>query len=543
MQQELFLDIACFFNGEYKDGMIDILQSFGFCPDYNIGALVDRSLITIKKHRTLWMHDLLQEMGQEIVRRESFKELGGRSRLWRYEDVLHVLKNNIGKKFVEGIVLKTPAIKKEDLSVEVFSKMTNLRFLKIGYVQPPEDLIRGPIQLPQGLNYLSNELRVIDWYGYPLESLPTSFQPNKLVELRMHCSDIKQLWKGIMILNELKLIDLSDSQNLIEIPDLSGVPNLKQLILQRCTRLYKIHASLGDLKILKKFPEVVGNMSCLSELSLNETAITGLPLSIEHLIGLIKLDLRDCKNLSSLPNGFYSSMSLKHLNLFGCSKLVKLPENLGNIETLEELDVSATAIMGLPLSIEHLIGLIKLDLRDCKNLSSLPNGFYSSMSLKHLNLSGCSKLVKLPENLGNIETLEELDVSATAIMGLPLSIEHLIGLIKLDLRDCKNLSSLSNGCYSSISLKTLNLFGCSKLDELPKNLGKIKGLEKLDLSRTAITGLPSSVVHLKNLKVLSLFGCVGLSSNKLTRFPLMQPRRSPDPTRAKLNRLMLFDQT
>ena len=52
------------------------------------------------------------------------------------------------------------------------------------------------------------------------------------------------------------------------------------------------------------------------------------------------------------------------------------------------------------------------------------------------------------------------------------------------------------------------------------------------MSGTAITGLPSSMVHLKNLKVLSLSRCVGLSSksvNKLMRFPLMQPRRSLDP--------------
>ena len=85
------------------------------------------------------------------------------------------------------------------MSAEAFSKMKNLRLLKIGYEQPPQDLIRGPVQLPQGLNYLSNELRAIDWQGYPLKSMPTSFQPNKLVELRMHYSDIKQLWKGIMV--------------------------------------------------------------------------------------------------------------------------------------------------------------------------------------------------------------------------------------------------------------------------------------------------------------------------------------------------------
>ena len=51
------------------------------------------------------------------------------------------------------------------------------------------------------------------------------------------------------------------------------------------------------------------------------------------------------------------------------------------------------------------------------------------------------------------------------------------------------------------------------------------------MSGTAIIRLPSSVVHLKNLRVLSLCECVGLlskSSNMLLSFPLMQPRSSPD---------------
>ena len=111
-----------------------------------------------------------------------------------------------------------PMDKNERLSAEAFSKMKNLRFLKIGYVQPPTS--RGPVQLPQGYNrghvqlpqgliYLSNELRIIDWHGYPLKSMPTSFQPIKLVELRMHYSGIKKLWKGIMVRFSLMLICIS----------------------------------------------------------------------------------------------------------------------------------------------------------------------------------------------------------------------------------------------------------------------------------------------------------------------------------------------
>ena len=85
-------------------------------------------------------------------------------------------------------MLNTPIQKVEHLDDEVFSKMKKMRLLKI-----------GNLQLPQGLNYLSNELRILEWRGYPLSSMPTNFQPSKLVELRMHCSSIKQLWKGIMV--------------------------------------------------------------------------------------------------------------------------------------------------------------------------------------------------------------------------------------------------------------------------------------------------------------------------------------------------------
>ena len=94
-QKELFLDIACFFKGENKNCIRDILKSFGYYPEYNIGVLIDKSLITIEPKETIWMHDLLQEMGQEIVSHESPKELGGRRRLSHYKDILFVLKNNI----------------------------------------------------------------------------------------------------------------------------------------------------------------------------------------------------------------------------------------------------------------------------------------------------------------------------------------------------------------------------------------------------------------------------------------------------------------
>nr|POE73360.1 disease resistance protein rpp5 [Quercus suber] len=165
----------------------------------------------------------------------------------------------------------------------------------------------------------------------------------------MHCSDIKQLWKGIIILNELKLIDLSDSRNLIEIPDLSGAPNLKQVILRRCTRLYKIHASIGDLK------------------------------------WLIRLDLNGCKCLKSLPHKI-SLEALEYFDLGGCSKLKEFPEIVENMSCLSKLCLRETAIKDASLLVESSTSLIDLDLRDCKNLSSLPIAICCLTSLKTQNI-------------------------------------------------------------------------------------------------------------------------------------------------------------
>lgn len=59
------------------------------------------------------------------------------------------------------------------------------------------------------LNYLSNELRYVEWNRYPFTYLPKSFQPNQLVELHLSYSSIKQLWKGKKVLEIMYLISFS----------------------------------------------------------------------------------------------------------------------------------------------------------------------------------------------------------------------------------------------------------------------------------------------------------------------------------------------
>ena len=70
-QRDIFLDIACIFKGFYKEVVVNILQSsYSYDPFCDIEKLIDKGLIIVVSGK-LVMHDLIQQMGFEIVREES----------------------------------------------------------------------------------------------------------------------------------------------------------------------------------------------------------------------------------------------------------------------------------------------------------------------------------------------------------------------------------------------------------------------------------------------------------------------------------------
>jgi AAA+ ATPase superfamily predicted ATPase len=90
-QQNIFLDIACFFKGYCKHEVIDILHSCNSNdPFYDIEKLIDKCILFVAKNDILSMHDLIQQMGLEINRQESEVPKKCR-RLLCYEDASEVL--------------------------------------------------------------------------------------------------------------------------------------------------------------------------------------------------------------------------------------------------------------------------------------------------------------------------------------------------------------------------------------------------------------------------------------------------------------------
>ncbi|XP_044469692.1 disease resistance protein RPV1-like [Mangifera indica] len=65
-QQQVFLDISCFFRGCEGYLLEEVLDSCGFVSHSCINVLIQKSLITTPSN-IITMHDLLQDMGREIV--------------------------------------------------------------------------------------------------------------------------------------------------------------------------------------------------------------------------------------------------------------------------------------------------------------------------------------------------------------------------------------------------------------------------------------------------------------------------------------------
>ncbi|KAK2379229.1 TMV resistance protein N [Trifolium repens] len=455
LDQKIFLDIACFFKGERWDYVKRILDACDFFPV--IRVFVSKCLITVDENGCLEMHDLIQDMGREIVRKESTSNPGERSRLWSHKDVLNVLKGNLGSTKVEGIMLCPPKQEKVDhWAYTTFKKMKNLRIL----------IVRNTL-FTSGPSYLPNSLRLLDWKFYPSQNFPAYFYPHRIVDFKLpHSSMIMK--NPFQIFEDLTFINLSYSPSITQIPDLSGANNLRVFTLDKCHKLVRFDISVGfmpnlvylsasgctelksfvpkmylpSLQVLsfnycerfEHFPHVTKKMDKPLKIYMINTAIKEFPKSIGNLTGLDYIDMSICKGLKDLSSSFLLLPKLVTLKIDGCSRLGEsfqrfkeshsVANNYPNLEALHFSEAN--------LSYEDVNAIIETfpKLKDLKvshnGFVALPNCIRRSMHLKSLDVSFCRNLTEVPE--------------------LPLSIQ------KIDARHCQSLTlEASNVLWSKVS--------------------------------------------------------------------------------------------
>ncbi|XP_060216817.1 TMV resistance protein N-like isoform X3 [Lycium barbarum] len=481
-EKNIFLDIACFFRGRKRDDVTTILNSFGFRSEIGIDALIQKSLVYISEGM-VEMHDLIEQMGQQVARNVDQDKPWDHSRLWHEQDIKTVFSVNQRTESIKGIMVPIGS----DRHICKWSKaFRNMPCLRLLIVKGEEVRHHDPIC--DRIDCVPSNLKWLDWSYYSFESLPADFEPGNLVGLNMTFSSLVEIFKEPKAFDKLTILNLSFSGNLLRTPNFSETPNLQRIILKSCVSLVEIHPSIGNLKKLTFF------------------------------------NMENCKNIKSLPSSIQME-SLESFNLSGCEKLEKFPEIRGNMELLSELLLARTAIWELPSSIGQLSGISLLDLRSCQNLVRLPASVSEMRKLKFLTLKGCSRLANFPENLGDLNQLEELYAGNTAVWQLPDSIGNLSKLKVLSLRRGRKVKRQS--AHSLIlpwvfhglrELKSLDLSGCHLCDNQAPSLLNFPSLLELNLSRNKFISLPDIFSRLSHLRYLNITHCHELK--KLPKLPL-----------------------
>lgn len=218
-------------------------------------------------------------------------------------------------------------------------------------------------------------------------------------------------------------------------------------------------------------------MQNLRRLDLSYNLFTGeFPLSVFNLTNLEVLNFNENPGfkLWKLPgSSIFRLTKLRIMVLATCALHGQIPESIGNMTSLIDLELSGNFITG---HIPPEIGLLK-------NLQQLEL-YYNQQ------LAGT-----IPEEFGNLTELTDLDMSVNHLSGrIPESVLRLPKLRVLQLYNNSLTGEISSVIANSTTLTMLSLYDNSLTGEVPQDLGQSSPLVVLDLSENKLSGpLPAKV--------------------------------------------------
>ena len=193
----------------------------------------------------------------------------------------------------------------------------------------------------------------------------------------------------------------------------------------------------------------IGYLKSLTGLSMGKGILEEIPSEITQCKNLKRLELFKMYDLKKLPENIGELQELEYINI-ALTAMESLPESIGELKKLKYLDASSTNITAVPESIGNCESLMFLDLHSTE-ITEIPDSVTKLKNLKSLDL-GYTKITALPENIGALTELVRLDLFGLDLRHLPQSAKNLTKLEYLNVFDNYNLDEaykqwFENACY------------------------------------------------------------------------------------------------
>ena len=312
--------------------------------------------------------------------------------------------------------------------------------------------------------------------------------------------------------------------------EIGALANLRELYLSDNRLAGRIPSDLGHLvnleilwiknnQISGSIPPELSLLSNIKELSLSNNILTGeIPSLLGNLTKMEILWLNDNRIEGEIPSEIGNLQNLKEIYLFDNQITGRIPSELGQIKTLERLVLGRNGLTGpIPSELRTLTNLKTLSLSVNRLNGAIPSWLASLPKLQFLQLDNNRFEGCIPSKLERLKILSfsgnsHLRRAAPHCAALLRARDTLAGDaalnwdVNIPLTDWQGVTVNQIGGVDGLNLAGLGLTG-----QIPPELGEIKSLRVLDLSRNRLTGsIPPTIGRLMDVHTLDL------SRNRLT---------------------------
>ncbi|XAR53375.1 Non-specific serine/threonine protein kinase [Bertholletia excelsa] len=382
--------------------------------------------------------------------------------------------------------------------------LPNLKLISFG-----KNYLMGPI--PPPIFNISSLEQVVLSRNSLLGTLPPS-TGLRLPNLQNLQLDFNQLTGELpqYLSNASKLVNTILAKNRFKGPLSTNFGQLKYL---EKFLLYSNQLTLGPRSSKLDFLTSMTNCTSLRWLIIDDNPFDGvLPDSIGNLSSTLEwFTAVDCQLKGEIPSSV-GYLKLNILYLYRNNLRGKIPSTIGEMETLQRLDLSDNELEGLiPDEICLLYNVGEIYLARNKLYGSIPGCIDRNLSrLQKFDLSSNKLNSSIPLSLWGLENLLFLDLSSNLLAGsLDLKPIRILESINLSSNKISGKIPSTLGAFESIGF--LDLSGNSLWGPIPESIGDLITLDYLDLSNNHLSGtIP------KTLELLSHLQFLNLSSNRLS---------------------------